>query len=109
MRAGRLRKRVAVQSLSETENGFGQKTKTWSTSETRWAFIEPLSGRELEKARAVRSDVTHRVTMRAGGLTVTPEQRLLFGSRILNIASITNTEERNRELIFMCTEVAAGR
>ena len=37
--------------------------------------------------------------------TVTAGHRLKFGTRYLNVESVINTDERNRELQLQCKEV----
>ncbi len=107
MRAGQLRHRVAVQSATQTTNDAGDPIRTWSTTAAVWARVEPLSGREAERARAIRADLTHKVTIR-GGVTLTPAMRFLFGSRVLNVGHVLDAEERGITLQAYCTEVAVG-
>lgn len=101
--AGRLRHRVAIQSATEAQNDLGEVEKTWATTATVWGAVEPLTGRELWQAQQVSAEITHRVRMRyRSGLT--PKNRILFGSRILEINAILNPEERNIDLELLCRE-----
>lgn len=99
--------RVAVQRKTESVDSYGKKTKTWTTLGTYWASVEPLRGRERERARAIRSDLTHTVYLRHR-IDVTPQDRLLFQGRILNVTSAINVGERNIALELLCAEVAGG-
>lgn len=124
MQAGKLRKRVDVQQLTAAPSDPALQDPynappppaddgNWETLVTRWAFVRPLSGRELFQARQVRPDVTHRVTMRwftgawTGNLApgVGPKMRLLLQqTRRLNVLYAVNVEERDRELDLLCIE-----
>lgn len=102
--AGPKRKRVTVQSQSITIDSYGQETKVWTDSSTHWAHVESLSGNFTENAGQQKDNLTHQVTMRwFAGLN--PTQRLLFGSKILNIFYINNVDERNREYVVRCQEI----
>lgn len=95
---------MSIQSATETRNGYGEAVKTWSTVTTVWASVEPLRGRELFDAEQVQSEISHRVRVRYSG-SVTPQNRLLFGSRVLEIQAVINVNERNREMQLMCKEM----
>lgn len=104
MQGGRLRHRIDIEQQTTTEDTFGATTDTWSLWTTLWASIEPLSGRELLAAQQVQADITHRVRFRyVSG--VTAKMRVVYGSRIFNILSVANPEERNREIVLQCREL----
>ena len=106
MRIGRLRHRLRIQSATETRTGSGGVTYTWATDAVVWAAVRPLLGREYMEARRVDAAVTHEVRIRyRSGLT--PSHRFVFDndtSRELNIVSVLNVDERDRELVVMCRE-----
>lgn len=56
-------------------------------------------------AAYLAATVSHRVTMRPPGVTVTPAEQIVFNGRIFNIESVINPEERNQELQLMCREL----
>ncbi|MCA9312662.1 MAG: phage head closure protein [Phycisphaerales bacterium] len=104
---GKLRHRVTVQRATEERDSYGQPVQTWSDIGRVWARIRPLSGREYIAARQVQADLTHEVTIRPfDGLT--PKDRLEFtrnnSTRVLNIDSIADDEERGRFVILRCIE-----
>ena len=104
MRARAYRHTVDVQTITEsTANAYGETTKTWATVETVQAAITPLSGNELLIAKQASERVTHRVEMHYTS-TVVPRARLKYGDRVLNVESVLNTEERDRQLVVMCSE-----
>ena len=106
MRSGSLRHYVTIQKVTVTQDSdTGEPSESWSTLAQVWAAVEPLSGREFMNAQQVESQITHRVRIRARD-DVTPDMRISHDSRTLNIESVINIEERDRELHLMCTEVA---
>jgi len=103
MRPGQLRHRISIQTNTPTTNDFNEEVEGWSTDATTWASIEPMSGKELVNAQQVVANITHKIIIRFRS-GIAPQQRILFGSRIFNIESVINPEERNRELQLLCTE-----
>ena len=103
MRAGRLRHRVSIQSQGTTLDDYGESTDSWSTDDTVWAAVEPVSGSERDIGEQMVGVVTHRVVMRYVS-SLTPNKRILFGSRVLNINSVLNIDERNERLSLFCME-----
>ena len=106
VRAGRLRHRVAIQSQSTTLDGYGESTGSWATDNTVWAAVEPVSGSERDIGEGRTGVVSHRVVMRYLS-TVSPKKRLLFGSRVLNIDSVLNVDERDERMSLFCVEEVA--
>ena len=105
MKIGQLRHRITVQQLSKARNSMGEEEPGWTNFATRWASIEPISGREYFTAQQVNAEITHRVRMRyLKGMENT--MRFLYGTRIFQVKVIMNAEERNRELEILCTEKA---
>jgi len=103
MEPGKLRHRVNLQRRTTTQSATGQPTVAWTTYAARWASVRPLQGREFMLAKQVAADVTTEIKLRyLGG--VTAEDRVLFGSRIYDINTVINTDERNVELVLMCKE-----
>lgn len=103
VRAGRLRHRVTLQSRSLTNDSFNQPIESWSDVGTYWAAVEPLTGREAERARQIKADASHRVVMRRVA-AISPEQRLRFEGRTLDIVEVLDLDERGRTLHLTCSE-----
>lgn len=105
MRAGRLRHRVTVQRATDSIDQYGDQTPTWTALGTVWASVEPLSGREYFAAAQMQSEINARVTLRPiSGVTITPKDRVKFGTRYFDVQSVINLEERGRELQLLCVE-----
>jgi SPP1 family predicted phage head-tail adaptor len=104
MQIGKLRHRVELKSLSQNQNNFGETQDTWTTYTTVWARIEPLRGRELMLAQQANSEVTIRVTIRYNS-SVTTKDRVVIGSRVLEIVAVINLDERNIKQELLCKEI----
>lgn len=103
---GSLRHIVTVQTQQEATNEFGEVELTWVSLESNVrASIEPLSGRELFNAQQVQSDVSTRIRLRwFDGLT--SRMRIVWGSRVFQIESAINEQERNVVWTCLCREAA---
>lgn len=100
---GLMRVRAEVQARTIAQDSFGAAVPTWTTLATRWARVEPLSGREQWQAQQVRPDVTHRVTLRYySGLT--PTHRLKAGDRVFNVESVLDLDTLKRVQECVCVE-----
>lgn len=106
MRAGILRHRVSLQSRSETRDAMGGTTFSWATYATRWARIETTGGAESPVGVGVASETTHTVTMRYDSTlsAVVPRDRVLFGSRVLDVVAVVRDEQRPITLMLTCKE-----
>ena len=107
MKAGGLRHRVDIQQKTQTANGMGGFSTTW-TSVTGLgsvpAAIWPLSSKEQLDAMKLESVITNkiRIRYRAG---ITAANRIVYGSRIFNIKGAPiNYDERNKTLDLLVTE-----
>ena len=104
VRAGRMRQKVTIQQLADTQDAQGGRSETWTTYQEVWAAITPLRGREYFAADQAQSRVTH--TIRCRWLTgVTPKMRIVLDSRTFRIQSAINEEERDIILLLMCEEI----
>ena len=59
LRAGQLARRLRLQSRSVSQDSFGGQNLAWVDVATVWAEIRPITGRELENARRIASEVSH--------------------------------------------------
>lgn len=104
MRAGTLRHRVEIQSPTNTTEADGTFSSSWTTETTRWASVDPVSGDELSRSNQKVGELTHQVTMRHVD-TLPSSYRLLWGSRVFNIVTSRNLNERDRTTLLLCREV----
>jgi SPP1 family predicted phage head-tail adaptor len=103
MLSGKLNHRIELQSKVATRDSYGSETIVWKKESIVWGSVEPISGREYFLAKQVQAETTHRIRIRYyAGLR--PDWRILFGTRIFEIDSVINIEEKNREMVLMCHE-----
>lgn len=103
---GNLRERVTIQTFTESSDGGGGSTRTWSNLATVWAEVKPVSrvaDRERVDTGRLATIQTYLVTIRhRTGFDTSA--RLLWGSKYLNIRSIENRDLRKRFLVLECQE-----
>lgn len=108
IRAGILRQRITLQAPVITTGEIGGPLKTWASVATVWADINPLTGRERLQAAALKSEVSHEITIRWQAALADPQavaaMRIVFGTRIFNIHASMNQDERNRVLVLLASE-----
>lgn len=107
-RAGDRRHLVQVQKRNTQGNDDGSPSSDWVAIFSTKASIEALSGRELMAAQALQSEVSHQINVVYRPEWANPKQsasyRILLGTRIFNIHSAYNVDERNREVLIMASE-----
>ena len=105
MMTGAKRHRCAIQRNTSTQDEFGQDQESWATIATRWGQVKPMSSKELVASNQVQSNATHEVKLRYdSSLNLTAKDRILYDGRFLNIESIINVGERNKEYVLICKE-----
>jgi SPP1 family predicted phage head-tail adaptor len=105
MKMAKLRHRIRIERVTETKDIDSLAIETSLTYTAVQASIKPISGREYFAAQSTQADVTHRIGLRyLSG--VTPKMHVGYGTRIFDILSVINADERNRELQLMCRESA---
>jgi SPP1 family predicted phage head-tail adaptor len=111
MNVGALRHLVSLSNpgppVPDGSGGFTE-TPVPLSPPTTYAEIKPATARDLERVTAgtVTSTASHVVRMRYHS-GITTETRITFGTREFEVSGIANTEERNVELVLLCTEVIA--
>lgn len=82
-----LKKRITFQALTRTADGQGGWTESWADFASVWASLDPVSAAERFYSQRVEMNVSHKITIRKmDGLT--PEMRIVFGTRIFQIHGI---------------------
>ncbi|MFA5374131.1 MAG: phage head closure protein [Candidatus Omnitrophota bacterium] len=103
MNAGELRQRLELQAPITSTNDMLEVIHTFATQATVWGAVEPLSGNLLFTAQQTDSEVQGRVRIRYRS-DIQPTWRIKYGNRYLQILSIINPNERNRELHLLYKE-----
>ena len=105
MEIGKLRHRIELYSVTETQDNYGEVTKGYELATTVWASIKPLSGKELAHAQQVSAETSFKIVIRYNS-AVTSEYRLVFGSRTFEITGMLNGDEKGEYLVLMCSEIS---
>lgn len=107
MDIGRLRHRVRIQQPTVNKDAGGAAKRTWATLGTVWAEVRTPQG--LERAALevdqVKATLTHTVRIRRPHFTVTPACRVEWGSRVLQVQSVSDPDNRGEAQLLFCTEV----
>jgi len=87
-------RRITIQSVTRTQNSFGEMIETWATWATVWAEVKRKAGRENTDSDAVRaeSDVEFMIRYKSGLL---PTMRIVFESNNYDISSIAEIGRRD--------------
>lgn len=103
----RLRDKITLQAPTHSTDTAGGPTITYTDLAVRKASIEPLNGSELFTAQQFHSEVRLRVRTRFDSVTktLTPRHRVVYDSRNFDIIDVINPQNRNKEIVLMCSEV----
>jgi len=105
MRIGKLNREITIQYMTVTRDSVGGLSTTWNDEDQVWASIEPLSmgAREYYAAQQIQEKVTHRIIIRhRWGLT--SKKRISYGTRMFEIISVVDIEEKHKWLLLICRE-----
>ena len=94
MRAGLLRETIVIQTSSNSQNGYGEVTKSWSTHATRRCMVVQKGGSEGKLAGAIREEADVEFVIRHLS-TVTTSMRIVYDSVNYNILRV-ESDQRNR-------------
>lgn len=109
--------RITIQVPTETADDYGGFNVTWSTLEKIYAWIVPMSGREVYTNDKLTSRVTHKIVIRyINGLRLTDtaaKHRVQFDGKTLEIETLEDLDEDLKSYgnVFqrlMCVENGAG-
>jgi SPP1 family predicted phage head-tail adaptor len=101
--SSRLRHRMVIETPVEVADGAGGVRRTWQSSATVWAAVQPLRAADAPPLALPGQTVTHRVTLRwRAGLTTAA--RLRLGSRVFSLRAVHDPEERQRILVCLAEE-----
>jgi SPP1 family predicted phage head-tail adaptor len=103
VKAGTLNHRVVIEQPVDSQDASGKVTRTWAKVCEVWANVRPVTGSEAFRAQAVSATYSSVVEIRYRS-GITPKMRVVYGERTLNIESVENVEEANRQLNLKCTE-----
>ncbi len=111
-RAGRLTHKVNLQQQTGTRGSMGGSTRTWSTTATVRAAIEPISGKEFFQADQLNSSTKVMIIIRYGSewSAIDNNWRVVDAntSKKYDINSVINEREADGKLTLMCSEGATS-
>ena len=100
-KVGDLRHLIDIQNSTNTSDGAGGFTQSYSTIASVYASITPKRGNERYSEGAagmqIENPVTHDIFIRyRDDITIDNTSKIVFGERNFNIRSILNLEEKDR-------------
>lgn len=92
-----------------TSGTYGQSIIDWDTATSLGALygrVEGLAGRELEAAQQIWAEAQFRVTVHyINGKDINREDRLYWGSRILEIGDVRDPYGNRATIFILCKEL----
>ena len=108
VRAGQLNRRITVQQQNSAQDIYGAPVRTWADVATVWADIQPLTGRELESAQRMASEVSHQITVRYQApftdTRAVAAYRARYKGRVFNLHAALNEDEANVLITLLASE-----
>jgi SPP1 family predicted phage head-tail adaptor len=105
-----LNKRVQIQTVQSVSDGEGGFTDTWTpiknqdeTIKLFWAGIQPIKATQQAEYKSINVDATHLIKLR-GAVAVNEKDRIVYGTRIFEILTIENIQERGVLKLCTCLE-----
>ena len=106
MNAGRLDRRLIVQTRTLTKGTRGGRTETWADTGKAWASLMSPGAAEAVAADAERVTNTGRFRIRFAAIDAT-ENRIKHAGMIYQITGITEDGPRRSYLILDCRTISA--
>lgn len=100
---GMLNRRISIERLQLTPDTLGGFTEVWQPLSQPWAFIKPMSGRELLSADKIEATAVSRFVIRYNK-NLLESDRVLYRGVYYNIRSLVNIDELDEY-----TEITAER
>lgn len=104
-RAGKYRHEIVIEQITEVQDSFGgiEDDSTWATFATLRARVDSESGKEEFQSNEFQNKMQVAFYIRYYP-NITTKMRINWNSRIFNIESVINRDERNIELQLVCRE-----
>jgi SPP1 family predicted phage head-tail adaptor len=101
--ATRARHYLTLQRKTETSDGEGGFTESWADQLYFFGSLDPLKAWQQYNNASVGVDTTHIVATR-GLIDVKEHDRVKLGSRIFEVQTVENIEERGFVQVITCKE-----
>lgn len=112
MNAGKLNRRIQIQSQSTTQDDFGQPLQTWVTVYRAWAAIDIQNSALIYSTAEFMSKVVTRITIRwTSSVIINASNRIVYIEPTTNVVHTyqveapVNTKQGNKELVILCYEL----
>lgn len=92
--ASKLRHRLTLEQETKIADGAGGYVRGWEEVAGLWGEITPIGGAERLESGKLQTPVRVRILLRHRG-DITPAMRLVYDSRVFNIRSVINVQERD--------------
>lgn len=104
MNTGKMRHRIDIECRVQARDSMGGTSAEWQpVAKGVFARFDPWKGRELFVAQQIRPEVEIRIRIRYRP-GVEASQRIRYRGVIYGILYIINPEEKNEELVLMCSQ-----
>lgn len=106
MKAGLLRHKIAIEAEATTRDEYGAEIPTWSVYMRCYASPKTVSEKEFFAAKQTQSErvTSFRIRYSAKANAITTKMRIVWGSRVFDIESVSNENERNRSILIVGRE-----
>jgi SPP1 family predicted phage head-tail adaptor len=94
---------IYIQTLVSTTDEEGGFSEQWANGSAIPAAVIPLQARQVMQYKSINVNATHIVKVR-GRTTVSEGSRILFGSRVFEILTVENIQERDFIKVITCME-----
>lgn len=112
MQAGKLNRRIEIQSQTTTQDASGQELQTWAEVYSCWASIDVQQSQLIYSTAEFIAKTTHRITIRwTSSVVIEPSMRIVYTEattgvvHTYEIQTVLNTKQGNRELVLMAYEL----
>tara|TARA_R110002153_G_scaffold186691_2_gene339804 strand:+ start:296 stop:634 length:339 start_codon:yes stop_codon:yes gene_type:complete len=106
--AGSMRNSITIQTEVRAADGGGGYAQTFVTNFIANSSINPISGNEQYKQGRLNDTQLYEFVIRyRDDKTISPSNRILWGSRIFQIRSALNHMERNKYWVIRAEEKVA--
>jgi len=108
MQAGKLRQRVELQRVSNSQDPqSGANIETWQPLATVWASIEPLSARDFIAAQAAQNQISARAVIRYRA-DIKAGMRFIHGDTTYFIEGVLPDKQSGKEYLTLLLKTDGG-
>lgn len=98
-----MRHRLTFQKKTEARNSFNEMVESYADFVTVWGQVLPNAGRKFYESLQLTSEISGEIRIRYRS-DILPTMRIIYGTRTLEIVSLVNPQERDRELLIYYKE-----